>query len=59
MLMRCFKEYWLRQFAIRQDSGGKGQHHGVGGIIRRIRFLEKTTENIISSHRRVAPLREL
>ncbi len=45
----------LENFAIRFDSGGKGQHHGGNGVIRRLRFQEKMTAGILSNHRIVAP----
>lgn len=45
----------LEAFAIRDGSGGKGQYHGGCGVVRRIRFLEKMTANIISSHRAIPP----
>ena len=45
----------LESFAIRKGSGGAGRHHGGAGTIRRIRFLESMTANIISGHRKVPP----
>ncbi|MBD6615216.1 5-oxoprolinase [Komarekiella sp. 'clone 1'] len=45
----------LESFGLRPDSGGKGKHSGGNGIIRRIRFLEPMTANILSSHRVVPP----
>lgn len=45
----------LEQFAIRRGSGGEGKYHGGDGVIRRIRFLEPMTANIISSHRKIPP----
>ncbi len=45
----------LEEFSIRKGSGGKGQFHGGDGVIRKIRFLETMTANIISSHREVPP----
>jgi N-methylhydantoinase B len=44
----------LESFSIRADSGGKGQYSGGNGVIRRIRFLEPMTANILSGHRLVA-----
>ena len=41
--------------AIRRGSGGAGMHHGGDGALRRIRFLEAMTANILAGHRRVAP----
>ena len=45
----------VESFSLRPDSGGKGQHSGGNGVIRRIRFLEPMTANILSSHRLVQP----
>lgn len=46
----------LESFAIRQDSGGKGQtHNGGNGVIRQIRFNEPMSGAIVSNHRKVAP----
>jgi 5-oxoprolinase (ATP-hydrolysing) len=41
--------------AIRRGSGGVGKHTGGDGALRRIRFLEKMTANILAGHRRIAP----
>jgi 5-oxoprolinase (ATP-hydrolysing) len=41
--------------AIRRGSGGKGAQQGGDGALRRIRFLEPMTANILAGHRRVAP----
>ncbi len=46
----------LEQFSIRRDSGGAGAHHGGDGVIRRIRFREAMSANILANRRRVAPL---
>ena len=45
----------LENFCIRPNSGGKGQHHGGNGVIRRLRFLEPMTAAILSSHRVIPP----
>ncbi|WP_341527949.1 hydantoinase B/oxoprolinase family protein [Nostoc sp. UHCC 0302] len=45
----------LESFGIRPDSGGKGKHSGGNGVIRRIRFLEPMTANILSGHRFIPP----
>jgi N-methylhydantoinase B len=45
----------VESFCLRPDSGGKGKHCGGNGVIRRIRFLEPMTANILSNHRFVAP----
>jgi 5-oxoprolinase (ATP-hydrolysing) len=41
--------------AIRRGSGGKGAQQGGDGALRRIRFLEAMTANILAGHRRIAP----
>lgn len=38
-------------FAIRQGSGGEGQHRGGDGIVREIEFLSPMTVTVLSSHR--------
>lgn len=45
----------LEEFSIRARSGGKGKYQGGCGVIRRIRFLESMTVNILSSHRLYPP----
>jgi len=45
----------VESFSLRSQSGGKGQHSGGNGVIRRIKFLEPMTANILSGHRRVPP----
>ncbi len=45
----------LESFSIRDDSGGKGEYCGGNGVVRRIRFLEPMTANILSGHRQVPP----
>lgn len=42
-------------FCLRPHSGGKGKYSGGNGVIRRIKFLEPMTANILSEHRRVPP----
>ena len=41
----------VERFAIRKDSGGKGQYHGGNGLIRHLRFLEPMTVTVLSSNR--------
>jgi 5-oxoprolinase (ATP-hydrolysing) len=41
----------VRSFAIRNGSGGEGQHRGGNGIIREIEFLSPMTVTVLSSHR--------
>ncbi|MEA5550737.1 hydantoinase B/oxoprolinase family protein [Anabaena cylindrica UHCC 0172] len=45
----------VESFSLRPHSGGKGKHSGGNGVIRRIKFLEPMTANILSSHRLVPP----
>ncbi|MEJ6482574.1 hydantoinase B/oxoprolinase family protein [Nostoc punctiforme UO1] len=45
----------LESFSLRPDSGGKGKYSGGNGVIRRIRFLEPMTANILSGHRVIPP----
>ncbi|QLE57032.1 hydantoinase B/oxoprolinase family protein [Nostoc sp. TCL26-01] len=45
----------VESFCLRPDSGGKGKYSGGNGVIRRIKFLEPMTANILSSHRRIPP----
>ncbi|WP_414589064.1 hydantoinase B/oxoprolinase family protein [Scytonema sp. PCC 10023] len=45
----------VESFCLRPGSGGKGKHCGGNGVIRRIRFLEAMTANILSNHRFVPP----
>ncbi|MFW9259684.1 hydantoinase B/oxoprolinase family protein [Nostoc sp. CALU 546] len=45
----------LESFSLRPDSGGKGKYSGGNGVVRRIRFLEPMTANILSGHRVVSP----
>jgi N-methylhydantoinase B len=45
----------LESFSIRQNSGGQGLYKGGNGVIRKIRFLEKMTANILSNHRLIPP----
>ncbi|MEH2372534.1 hydantoinase B/oxoprolinase family protein [Nostoc sp.] len=45
----------LESFSLRPDSGGKGKYSGGNGVVRRIKFLEPMTANILSNHRVVPP----
>ncbi|MBR8841003.1 MAG: hydantoinase B/oxoprolinase family protein, partial [Stigonema ocellatum SAG 48.90 = DSM 106950] len=45
----------VESFSLRPNSGGKGKHSGGHGVIRRIRFNEPMTANILSNHRLVPP----
>ncbi len=45
----------LEEFSIREGSGGTGKYKGGNGVVRKIRFLEPMTANILSNNRTVAP----
>lgn len=45
----------VQQFAIRTNSGGRGQYQGGNGIIRRLQFREAMTAGILASHRIIPP----
>ena len=45
----------LESFEIRQGSGGRGRHTGGDGVVRRVRFDDAMTVNVLSSRRVVAP----
>ena len=45
----------LREFSIRLDSGGPGQHTGGNGVVREIEFLKPTNAAILSERRVFAP----
>ena len=45
----------LESHAIVRGSGGAGAHRGGDGALRRIRFLQPMTANILAGHRRVPP----
>jgi N-methylhydantoinase B len=45
----------VESFSLRADSGGKGKYRGGNGVIRRLKFLEPMTANILASHRQIPP----
>ncbi|MBD1874633.1 hydantoinase B/oxoprolinase family protein [Nodosilinea sp. FACHB-131] len=45
----------LREFCIRQGSGGAGEYTGGNGIVRTVEFREPMTAAILSNHRLVPP----
>ncbi len=45
----------VESFEIRQGSGGRGRFNGGDGVIRKIRFEEAVSANVISGHRQVPP----
>lgn len=45
----------LREFSLRQGSGGGGRYRGGDGVVRRIEFCRPMSAGILSSHRRQPP----
>ena len=45
----------LERFEVRRGSGGAGANRGGDGVVRRLRFGEAMTVNLLSSRRRIAP----
>ncbi len=45
----------LREFSIREGSGGAGRHRGGNGVIRKLEFRDSLDASILSGHRRIAP----
>ncbi len=45
----------LERFEIRRGSGGSGANRGGDGVVRRVRFGEPMTVNLLTSRRRIAP----
>ena len=45
----------VEDFSIRRGSGGAGLHRGGDGVVRRIRFDENMSLNVLSSRRVIAP----
>ena len=45
----------VEEFSIRRGSGGAGRHRGGDGVVRRIRFEEPMSLNVLSSRREIAP----
>jgi 5-oxoprolinase (ATP-hydrolysing) len=45
----------VEEHAIRAGSGGSGRQPGGDGAVRRIRFRQTMTANILANRRRVAP----
>ncbi len=45
----------LESFSLRPNSGGKGRYCGGDGVIRRLKFLEAMTANILSGNREIPP----
>ncbi len=45
----------VKEFSIRQGSGGSGRHKGGNGVIRKLLFREPMQASILSERRRVSP----
>ena len=45
----------VEDFSIRRGSGGAGRHRGGDGVVRRTRFEETMSLNVLSSRREIAP----
>ncbi len=45
----------VESFSLRPNSGGKGHYYGGDGVIRRLKFLEPMTANILSGNREIPP----
>lgn len=45
----------VEEFSIRRGSGGAGRNRGGNGVVRRTRFDEPMTLNVLSSRREIAP----
>ncbi len=45
----------VRRYAVRQSSGGQGQHRGGDGILREYEFLHPATVTLITERRRHRP----
>ncbi len=45
----------LERFQIRHDSGGRGRFRGGNGVVRKLRFLQAMSANILSGHRQIPP----
>ena len=45
----------LKQFAIRQGSGGAGKFKGGDGVVRELEFTEPVTLSLLTQHRKEQP----
>lgn len=45
----------LKEFSIREGSGGVGKYNGGNGVIRKLQFSESMEASILSERRRVSP----
>jgi len=45
----------VREFSVREHSGGAGKHQGGNGVVRRLEFRQAMSAAILSNHRRIPP----
>uniref|UniRef100_A0AC35U4K0 5-oxoprolinase n=1 Tax=Rhabditophanes sp. KR3021 TaxID=114890 RepID=A0AC35U4K0_9BILA len=45
----------VRQFALREHSGGLGKHHGGDGVIRELQFRVPVTLSVLTERRKTVP----
>jgi N-methylhydantoinase B len=45
----------VRQYSLREESGGKGQHKGGDGVVREIEVLTECVVTLLSERRTIAP----
>jgi len=45
----------IKRYAIREQSGGRGQHHGGNGLLREIEFLKPANVTLLTERRHHAP----
>jgi len=45
----------IDRYAIRRNSGGRGQHNGGNGVIRQYRFLAEAEVSLLTERRRLSP----
>lgn len=45
----------LREFSLRQDSGGAGQYRGGDGVVRELEFMRPLSVSILSERRAFQP----
>ena len=47
--------FWVREYSIRRNTGGKGKHNGGDGITREIQLLSDAEVTVLSERRKTAP----
>ena len=45
----------VREFSVRRGSGGRGQHRGGDGTVRKLEFRAPMSGALLANHRRIAP----